>query len=57
PDLAACGGITEARKIAALCEANRIQIAPHGPHETAGALANFHFDASTTAFYSQEVRD
>ena len=57
PDLAACGGITEARKIAALCEANRIQIAPHGPHETAGALANFHFDASTTAFYAQEVRD
>lgn len=57
PDLAACGGFTEARKIAALCEANRIQLAPHGPHETAGALANFHFDASTPAFFAQEVRD
>ncbi|HWU02881.1 MAG TPA: enolase C-terminal domain-like protein, partial [Novosphingobium sp.] len=57
PDLAACGGFTEARKIAALCEANRVQIAPHGPHETVGALANVHFDATTPAFFAQEVRD
>lgn len=57
PDLCACGGITETRKIAALAEANRIQIAPHGPHETAGALANFHFDAATLNFYAQEIRD
>lgn len=57
PDLCACGGITEARKIAALAETNRIQIAPHGPHETAGALVNFHFDAATPNFFAQEVRD
>lgn len=57
PDIAACGGITEARKIAALAEVNRIQIAPHGPHETVGALANVHFDAATPNFYVQEVRD
>jgi galactonate dehydratase len=57
PDLCACGGFTETRKIAALAEANRIQVAPHGPHETAGALANFHFDAATPNFFAQEVRD
>lgn len=57
PDLAACGGITEARKIAVLAEVNRIQIAPHGPHETVGALANVHFDAATPNFYAQEVRN
>ena len=57
PDLAACGGITEARKIAAIAEANRIRIAPHGPHGPAGAFANFHFDAVTPNFYIQEIRD
>ena len=57
PDLAACGGFTEARKIAALAEVNRIQIAPHGPHGAAGGLVNFHFDAATPNFFAQEVRD
>lgn len=56
PDLCACGGITEARKIAAIAEANRIRLAPHGPHGPAGALANFHFDAATANFYIQETR-
>jgi galactonate dehydratase len=56
PDLCACGGITEARKIAAVAEANRIRLAPHGPHGPAGALANFHFDAATPNFYIQETR-
>ena len=57
PDLCACGGFTEARKIAALAEVNRIQMAPHGPHGAAGALVNFHFDAATPNFFAQEVRD
>jgi len=56
PDLCACGGILEARKIAAIAEANRIRMAPHGPHGPAGALANFHFDAATPNFYVQETR-
>jgi galactonate dehydratase len=56
PDLCACGGILEARKIAAIAEANRIRMAPHGPHGPAGALANFHFDAATANFYIQETR-
>ena len=57
PDLCACGGFTEARKIAALAETNSIQMAPHGPHGAAGALVNFHFDAATPNFFVQEVRD
>lgn len=57
PDICACGGLTESRKIAALAEVNRIQMAPHGPHESAGALVNFHFDAATPNFFAQEVRD
>ena len=56
PDLCACGGILEARKIAAIAEVNRIRMAPHGPHGPAGALANFHFDAATPNFYIQETR-
>ena len=57
PDLCACGGILEARKIAAIAEANRIRMAPHGPHGAAGALANFHLDAATPNFYVQETRN
>jgi 2-dehydro-3-deoxyphosphogalactonate aldolase len=41
PDLAACGGITECKKIAALGEAFYAQVAPHvwgGPISTAAAL-------------------
>jgi L-alanine-DL-glutamate epimerase-like enolase superfamily enzyme len=56
PDLCACGGITEAVKIAAIADANRIMMAPPGPHGPAGALANFHFDAATNSFYIQETR-
>jgi L-alanine-DL-glutamate epimerase-like enolase superfamily enzyme len=57
PDICATGGITEARKIAALCDVHRIRMAPHGPQGPSGAFANFHFDAATTNFYIQEIRD
>ena len=57
PDLHACGGITEARKIAAIAAANRIRIAPHGPQGPVGAFANMHFDAATPNFYVQETRN
>jgi L-alanine-DL-glutamate epimerase-like enolase superfamily enzyme len=57
PDLHACGGITEARKIAAVAAANRIRIAPHGPQGPVGAFANMHFDAATPNFYVQETRN
>jgi galactonate dehydratase len=57
PDLHACGGITEARKIAAIAAANRIRMAPHGPQGPVGAFANMHFDAATPNFYVQETRN
>jgi galactonate dehydratase len=56
PDLCACGGILEGKKIAAIAEVNRIRMAPHGPHGPAGALANFHLDAAIPNFYIQETR-
>jgi L-alanine-DL-glutamate epimerase-like enolase superfamily enzyme len=57
PDLHACGGLTEGRKIAAVAAANRIRIAPHGPQGPIGAFLNFHFDAATPNFYVQETRN
>ena len=54
PDLHACGGLTEGRKIAAIAAANRIRIAPHGPQGPVGAMLNLHFDAATPNFYVQE---
>lgn len=41
PDITHCGGLTVARKVAALCEATRAVLAPHnpqGPVSTAAAL-------------------
>jgi galactonate dehydratase len=55
PDLHACGGLTEARKIAAIAAANRIRLAPHGPQGPVGAFMNLHFDATCTNFYVQEI--
>jgi len=37
PDLRSCGGITEGKKIAALCEASFVQVAPHNIHGQVGA--------------------
>jgi len=54
PDLGACGGITECKKIASVAEAYYAQIAPHvwgGPLITAAAL---HIDASIPNFLIQE---
>jgi galactonate dehydratase len=55
PDLHACGGLTEARKIAAIAAANRIRMAPHGPQGPVGAFMNLHFDATCPNFYVQEI--
>jgi galactonate dehydratase len=57
PDICACGGILEGRKIAVIGEVNRVQMAPHNPHGPAGALATFHLDAATPNFYVQETRN
>ncbi|MCC2670738.1 MAG: dgoD2 [Armatimonadetes bacterium] len=55
PDIAHCGGILVAKKIAAIAEALDIRVAPHcsvGPVALAAAL---HFDLSTPNFLIQEA--
>ena len=32
PDITHCGGLSEARRIAAMAEAYRVALAPHNPH-------------------------
>jgi galactonate dehydratase len=55
PDIAHCGGLLAAKKIAAMAAAQDIQVAPHcsiGPVALAAAL---HFDVSTPNFLIQEA--
>jgi galactonate dehydratase len=55
PDIAHCGGILAAKKIAAMAAAQDIRVAPHcsiGPVALAAAL---HFDLSTPNFMVQEA--
>lgn len=54
PDLCHCGGLWEARKIAAMAETYTMGVAPHNP---LGPIANavaLHFDLSTPNFLIQE---
>lgn len=54
PDLCHCGGLWEAKKIAAMAEAYTMGVAPHNP---LGPIANavaLHFDLSTHNFLIQE---
>jgi len=43
PDITHCGGLTAARKIAALAEAHRIALAPHNPQGPISTAASFEF--------------
>jgi galactonate dehydratase len=54
PDLCHCGGLSEAKKIAAMAEVYTMGVAPHNP---LGPIANavaLHFDLSTPNFLIQE---
>jgi len=54
PDLCHCGGLWEAKKIAAMAETYTMGVAPHNP---LGPIANavaLHFDLSTPNFLIQE---
>lgn len=55
-DLAHCGGITEARKIAAVAECFQVQTAWHGPPDISpiAHAANVHLDLATSNFGVQE---
>lgn len=58
PDVIQCGGITELKKIAAMAEAQFIEVAPHCPGSlsTGLGLASLHLDASTSNCVIQESR-
>ena len=57
PDVIQCGGITELKKIAAMAEAQFIEVAPHCPGSlsTGLGLASLHVDASTSNCVIQEA--
>jgi len=53
-DLCSCGGITEAKKIAAMGESHYIEMIPHGTAGAVGMLATFHLDMAVPNFMVQE---
>lgn len=54
PDICHTGGLSEARKIAAMCETAGIGIAPHNPLGPIASAAALHFDVATPNFVIQE---
>lgn len=54
PDVCHAGGILELKKIGAIAEAFRIEMAPHNPQSEVSALASLHVDATTPAATIQE---
>jgi galactonate dehydratase len=54
PDLAHCGGIWEARKIAAAAETSYVGIAPHNPYSWLLTMASVQLDFVTPNFLIQE---
>jgi galactonate dehydratase len=54
PDLSHCGGLLEARKIAALGETYLMGIAPHNPNGPVANVVALHYDLATPNFLIQE---
>lgn len=54
PDLCHCGGLLEAKKIAAMAESWTMGVAPHNPLGPVANAAALHFDLSTPNFLIQE---
>ena len=54
PDVCHAGGILELKKIGALAETYRIQMAPHNPQSEVSTLASLHVDATTPSSVIQE---
>ena len=50
PDICACGGLLEMRKIAAIAEAHYVTVAPHNPMGPIATAVNVHFAAATPNF-------
>lgn len=54
PDVCHAGGILELKKIGAIAEAYRIEMAPHNPQSMVSTLASLHVDATTPNSVIQE---
>lgn len=54
PDLLCCGGLLEARKIAAIAEANYVTVAPHNPLGLLSTALSVHLAASINNFVIME---
>ena len=50
PDITHCGGLSEARKIAALAEAWRVAMAPHNPQGPVSTAASLEFGFATPSY-------
>jgi galactonate dehydratase len=53
-DLCTCGGITGAKKVAAMAEARNVQLVPHNPLSPIGLAACLQLDAAIPNFAIQE---
>ncbi len=54
PDICHCGGLLEAKKIAAIAETLAIGVAPHNPLGPIAGVAALHFAVSTPNHVIQE---
>lgn len=50
PDVTHCGGLSEARRIAALAEAYRVAVAPHNPQGPVSTAASIEFGFATPSY-------
>jgi galactonate dehydratase len=50
PDITHCGGLSEARRIAALAEAYRVGLAPHNPQGPVSTAASLEFGFATPSY-------
>lgn len=50
PDITHCGGLTEARRIAAIAEAYRVSVAPHNPQGPVSTAASIEFGFATPSY-------
>ncbi|KFY17526.1 hypothetical protein V492_00621 [Pseudogymnoascus sp. VKM F-4246] len=55
PDISHCGGISEMRRIATMCEAYDVALAPHCPLGPIALAANIQVDAVSANFAIQEM--
>jgi L-alanine-DL-glutamate epimerase-like enolase superfamily enzyme len=54
PDVVHAGGILELKKIGAIAETYRVEMAPHNPQSTVSTMASIHVDATTPSSTIQE---